>query len=105
MIGNAVPSYQYYVTAKDGVSYEELRDEIARYGEEKGLELQHSDLHATMESTIASVVIAIKIVCIAVTLITIVIVIFVESLVIRAKIAREWRSMGISKAIGQTSGG
>lgn len=105
MIGNAVPSYQYYVTAKDGVTYEELRDEIARYGEEKGLELQHSDLHATMESTIASVVIAIKIVCIAVTLITIVIVIFVESLVIRAKIAREWRSMGISKAIGQTSGG
>lgn len=105
MIGNAVHSYQYYVTAKEGVTYEQLHDEIARYGEEKGLELQHGDLHATMESTIASVTLALKIVCIAITVITIIIVIFVESLVIRAKIAREWRSMGISKAIGQTTGG
>ena len=105
MLGNVIHAYQYYVTARDGMTYEELRDEIARYGEEKGLELQHSDIHAMIESTIASVVIALKIVCIAITLITIIIVIFVESLVIRAKIAREWRSMGISKAIGQTSGG
>lgn len=105
MIGNVVHSYEYYVTAKEGMTYEELRDEIAKYGDEKGLELQHSDLHSTMESTIAGMVMALKIVCIAITLITIIIVVFVESLVIRAKIAREWRSMGISKAIGQTSGG
>jgi hypothetical protein len=32
-------------------------------------------------------------------------VIFVESLVIRAKISRDWRGMGISKALGQTSFG
>ena len=37
--------------------------------------------------------------------VTLLIVIFVESLVIRAKIVREWRSMGISKALGVTSRG
>ena len=31
--------------------------------------------------------------------------VFVESLVIRAKISREWRGMGISKALGQTTPG
>jgi len=31
--------------------------------------------------------------------------VFVESLVVRAKITREWKGMGISKALGMTSGG
>jgi hypothetical protein len=58
-----------------------------------------------MQSTIATVILALNAICIAIVVITIIIVVFVESLVIRAKIAREWRGMGISKALGQTSGG
>ena len=42
--------------------------------------------------------------CIIISIITIFVVIFVEALVIRAKIVREWRSLGISKALGMTSG-
>ena len=35
---------------------------------------------------------------------TILIVAFVESLVVRAQITREWRNLGVSKALGFTSG-
>ncbi len=41
----------------------------------------------------------------ALTGLMILVVIFVEALIIRAKIIREWRGMGISKALGMTSGG
>ena len=46
-----------------------------------------------------------KLICVIIVIITLFVVIFVETLIIRAKINREWRKMGISKAIGQTSGG
>ena len=103
--GDITSAYQYYVTAKDGISYEELRENIEEYAKENDLELQHSDLYTSIDSTIATVVVALNAICVVVTVITIIIVIFVESLVIRAKINRDWRSMGISKALGQTSGG
>ena len=43
--------------------------------------------------------------CIVIAILTSIIVVFVEALIIRAKITREWRGMGISKALGVTSGG
>ena len=58
-----------------------------------------------MDSIISTLAMSMKLLCIIIVLITIFIVIFVESLVIRAKISREWRGMGISKALGQTTGG
>ncbi|MBE5862994.1 MAG: ABC transporter permease [Lachnospiraceae bacterium] len=103
--GDIVSAYQYFVTAKDGVSYQEVKEAIDNYAKEEGLELQHSDYYREMQSTIATVILALNAICIAIVVITIIIVVFVESLVIRAKIAREWRGMGISKALGQTSGG
>jgi len=45
-----------------------------------------------------------KMLCIIISIITILVVIFVEALVIRAKIVREWISLGINKALGMTSG-
>ena len=44
-------------------------------------------------------------ICLIFAVVTLLIVIFVEALVIRAKMVREWRGMGISKAMGMTSGG
>ncbi|MBQ9490977.1 MAG: ABC transporter permease [Lachnospiraceae bacterium] len=103
--GEVVSAYRYYVYAKEGVSYEEVKGAIEKYAGEKELELQHEDNYKEMRSTIAMVTLALNAICIAIIVITMIIVIFVEALVIRAKIAREWRSMGISKALGQTSGG
>ncbi|MBO7339102.1 MAG: ABC transporter permease [Lachnospiraceae bacterium] len=105
LLGDVTGSYQYYVTGKDGVTYEQLKAKIEGFAEDEGLELRQFDNEAEMLSTIATVVAALKAICLIITAITIVIVIFVESLVIRAKIARERRGMGISKALGQTNGG
>ena len=57
-----------------------------------------------MEGTLGIVSDSMKMLCVVIAIITILIVIFVESLVIRAKIVKEWRGMGISKALGMTSG-
>ena len=103
--GDIIPAYQYFVTAKEGITYEELKAEIDEYAKKEGLELQQSDMYTSIDSTIATVVVALNAICAVVVVITIIIVIFVESLVIRAKINRDWRGMGISKALGQTSGG
>ena len=105
MVVGCVVTLLVGVTAKDGVSYQEVKEAIDNYAKKEGLELQHSDYYREMQSTIATVILALNAICIAIIVITIIIVVFVESLVIRAKIAREWRGMGISKALGQTSGG
>ena len=46
----------------------------------------------------------IKAVAILIAILTVVIVAFVESLIIRTHITRQWRDMGVSKALGFTSG-
>ena len=103
--GEIVSGYSYYVTAKQGVSFEDLKARIETYADEKGITVRQTDEETTMNSTIATVVSALNAICVMIAILTIIVVIFVESLVIRAKIAKEWRGMGISKALGQTSGG
>ncbi|MCR5118752.1 MAG: ABC transporter permease [Lachnospiraceae bacterium] len=95
----------YGVTAVEGVSFEELSARIEAYEKENDLEINISNEKLVMESTLKSISGSMSAICMAIAVITVLIVVFVESLVIRAKISREWRNMGISKAIGQTSGG
>ena len=103
--GDITTAYNYYVTAKDGISYDEIKERIDDHIDSSKTKIMHSDIYSTMESTISTVNMSLKAVCIVIIVLTAIIVAFVESLVIRAKISREWRSMGISKALGQTSGG
>ena len=56
-----------------------------------------------LKSTLGTLSSAMKAVCIVIAVITLLIVVFTETLIIRAKITREWRDMGISKALGATS--
>ena len=95
--------YQYYVSAKNGVSFDELEKDLDILGKDKGYSFSSTDLDKSMTSTLGSVALAMKLICVIISIVTIFVVIFVESLVIRAKINREWRGMGISKALGQTS--
>ncbi|MBP5653203.1 MAG: ABC transporter permease [Lachnospiraceae bacterium] len=103
--GDISAGYNYYVTAKDGISYDEICRRIDAHIDGDRVKFKHSDIYSTMESTIQTVNMSLKAVCIVIIVLTVIIVAFVESLVIRTKISREWRSMGISKALGQTSGG
>ena len=95
----------WMVTGKDGVTYEDLKQEVDALAAEKGESWPTSDIRTTMENTIGTMSAAMKALCIGIAALTILIVIFVEALIIRAKIIREWRGMGISKALGMTSCG
>ena len=95
----------YYLTGRDGMGYEELKINADALAAEKGTTFQTTDLRKTTESTIGTMADAMKALCIGIAAITILVVVFVEALIIRAKIIREWRGMGISKAMGMTSRG
>ena len=83
----------------------DLKAEADRLGEEKGENYATMDIRKNMEGTVNAMSGAMKALCIGIAALTVLIVIFVEALIIRAKIIREWRGMGISKALGMTSGG
>ncbi|MBP5178553.1 MAG: ABC transporter permease [Lachnospiraceae bacterium] len=101
----AEPHFSIYVTGNDGETFESLKAKIEEIAKNKGLTLQYTDSQKTMETTIVLLVSTMKALCLVICVVTLLVVVFVESLVIRAKISREWRGMGISKALGQTSGG
>ncbi len=94
----------YYITAKDGVSFDELKKNVEDYAQKQNILFSYMDTSNVIDSTVGSVESAMTGACILFVVITVLIVVFVESLVIRAKITREWKDMGISKAIGMRSG-
>ncbi|MCR5339499.1 MAG: ABC transporter permease [Lachnospiraceae bacterium] len=97
------PVLQYWVTAKEGTDFESLQKKIKQIEKDYDTTFKIDDAGQQMEATMGVVSSAMKILCIAIAVITILVVVFVESLVIRARIVRSWRSMGISKALGMTS--
>ena len=101
----AISTASWLVTAEKGVTYDDLKLQVDRMAEEKGVNLATSDIKKTVSGTIDALATAMKALCIGIALMTVLIVIFVEALIIRAKIIREWRGMGVSKALGMTSGG
>lgn len=96
-------SVYYYVSASDGATYDDLVAEARQLEDEKGISLSYQDSDKVMKDTAGTLALAMKLLCILITLITIFIVVFVESLVIRAKMAREWKDLGISNALGRRS--
>lgn len=96
-------STDYYITSEEGVSFETIQANIEEYAEDKGINLKVSDTAEVLEGTLAGVNAALKVIGILMAVLTALIIIFVESLVIRAKITREWRGMGINKALGMSS--
>ena len=102
---SAFPEIQYMITAKEGVTFDELNSRIEKLKKDGKIKTESViDVEKNMGGTLTSVHIAMKMLCIIITIITILVVIFVEALIIRAKIVREWRTYGISKALGMTSG-
>ncbi len=96
--------YDYYITAEDSITYDELKATVDRYAEENGEVFNCQDVQAVMMGTIETVTDAMKAICAVLAILTAVIVVFVESLLVRAKITKEWRGMGINKALGMNSG-
>ncbi len=103
-LGANMPYDNYYVTAEDGVSYDELKKTFEDYAEKEKLDFSYSKMDDMISSVTDTLTVTISAVCVLLSIITVLIVVFVESLVIRAKVTREWRGMGISKALGMSSG-
>lgn len=96
--------YESIITTDGSITYDELKKEVDIIDERHEGSFNIIDLSKQMEETMGIVTVAMKAICIVIALVTVLIVLFVESLVIRAKIVKEWRGMGISKALGMTSG-
>ena len=93
------------VYAKDDVTFEALETKVKEIAAEHGdTEYVIVNSEKNMTSTMGTVSSALRMVCIIITVVTLFIVIFTEALIVRAKITKEWRSMGISKALGETGG-
>ncbi len=99
----AEPHPGFYVYAKDNISYRTLEKQLLDMADEEGYDITVTDMQGFISGTVDSVVQATRMMCIVIVIITCFVVIFVEALVIRAKISKEWHNMGVSKALGQTT--
>lgn len=102
--GGEVHPY-YYVYSKAGMTYEGLSRNIYAAGDDWGYDFSVVDLKSLILDTVGSVFMIMKLIALLIVCITVFVVAFVESLIVRAKISREWKNMGVSKALGQTTGG
>lgn len=89
-----------YVYAKEGVTFEELERKIMELAPDSTVENGQQQI----EQTIGSVSLAMKMICIVLVAVTTAVVVLVETLLIRSKIIRQWHNLGISKALGFTTG-
>ena len=101
--GSITDVYTYKITAQDNVSFDKIKEEVNKFANANDLSIRCGNLKKEMDGTIETVNASMNAVCFVILVITTLVVIFVESLVIRAKINRDWKNFGISKAIGQTS--
>ena len=92
----------YYITAEDGVSYEDLKKTLEDYGKENGFEINCANMKQFLNGVLGGATTAILAVSVLVSILTAFVVIFVESLIVRSKITREWKGMGINKALGMS---
>lgn len=93
------------ISARDDVTFDELKEKVKAVADAHGdTKYVIVNSEKNLEATMGTISKALKIVCIVIAVITLLIVVFTESLIIRAKITREWRDMGISKALGATTG-
>ncbi|WP_026835029.1 ABC transporter permease [Eubacterium xylanophilum] len=84
------------ITLKPGYSFKEAKKMIQSISPD----LNISNSRKNMEETLETVKVAIGMICKVILIITAIIVIFVESLIVKNKITKEWRNYGISKALG-----
>ncbi|MCR4658314.1 MAG: hypothetical protein K5770_19100 [Lachnospiraceae bacterium] len=103
--GDLSARYTYCIYTKEGVSFDGISAQLEALKKDKDYDYSIRNDRLFMESTTKTASASLTMICLAIVAITILVVIFVESLVIRAKISREWRGMGISKALGQTTAG
>ncbi|MBR4573302.1 MAG: ABC transporter permease [Lachnospiraceae bacterium] len=94
-----VDEYDIWVNLKNGRSFAEFKEEF----EDAYPDVEVTDYREAAKNTTGVVSAGMKAVALFIAALTVMIVAFVESLIVRAQITREWRNLGVSKALGFTS--
>lgn len=92
-------SMQVCVHLKKGVSFAEFEKEF----KDVYPEVTVTDYQVAAHQTVGLITSGIRLFAYFVSLLTILIVAFVESLIVRTNINKQWRNLGVSKALGFTS--
>ncbi len=95
-----VDEYNVWVNLKKGKSFADFKAEF----EDAYPDVEVTDYREAAAQTTGVVSAGMKLVAVFIAALTILIVAFVESLIVRAQITREWKNLGVSKALGFTSG-
>ena len=91
--------YNWNVKLKDGYSFKDFEREF----KDIYTDVDVVNIEESTKSTIGTIINAMKALSMGIAVLTIMITAFVEALVIRTQINREWRNLGVSKALGFTS--
>ena len=83
----------------DGLGFEEIEKRI----HDKYPDMELVDGIKLGEQSMETITSSISMICILICVVTVLIVIFIETLLIKAKIVREWKNYGVSKALGFTT--
>ena len=95
-----VSEYSIWINLKHGKSFDAFKEEF----EDVYPDVEVTDYMEACKNTTGVVSAGMKAVAVFIAALTVLIVAFVESLIVRAQITREWRNLGVSKALGFTSG-
>ncbi len=95
-----VSEYNIWVSLKPGRSFAKFKEEF----EDMYPDVEVTDYKEAAANTTGVVSAGMKAVAFFIATLTVMIVAFVESLIVRAQITREWKNLGVSKALGFTSG-
>ena len=95
-----VNEFDLWINLKKGKTFKDFKKEF----EDVYPDEEVTDYKEAARSTTGVVSLGMKATALFIAALTILIVAFVESLIVRAQITREWRNLGVSKALGFTSG-
>ncbi len=88
-----------YLYLKEGVSFTEIEEKLKQHY----TDIEISDSRKVIAESISGIAFSIGMICVVFLVITGLVVIFVEILLIRSKVAREKKNYGIHKALGYTT--
>ncbi len=94
-----VDEFNIWVNLKKGRSFGDFEKEF----KDVYSDVEVTDYQEACRSTTGVVSAGMKATAVFIAVLTVLIVAFVESLIVRAQITREWRNLGVSKALGFTS--
>ncbi len=89
-----------YVYTTEGITYEEISDKITN----RFSDLSITNSEKAIQNIMNGVTMAMTVICLLFLVITIFVVAMVETLLIKTKVIRERRNLGLNKAIGFTTG-